>query len=390
MNVTNIKKEPRRIEVVDVLQLGIQSFGADNIYPQRIREIASASGTASSCIDILSRFVEGQGFKDVTFYQAQVNLRGTTNDALLSSVCKDIANLKGFALHANYNLLAEITEVQFIPFENCRLGAEDDNGFVSKIAIHGDWQRIKRRTQLKGINKQTVDYIDVFNPIKAVVQSQILAAGGIEQYKGQVLWVSFDGEGVYPKPVYDPVITDISSEAGLANVNYRNIRFNFLPAGMLVRKKASDSTDQQPTESGREQEDDFTASFKQFQGDENACKIIDVEIEFEEEAPTFVPFAGKDMGKEFAGVRTDLVANIGNAFKQPAILRGEAVSTGLTTDAMKDAYNFYNSITSVERRHVERIFKQIFERFHSPVCPSKDYSILPLKYATDEQSTNNV
>lgn len=384
MNVTNVKKEPRRIEVIDSLTLGIQNYGVDNLYPQTTKIVVAASGTATSCVETYSKFLEGKGFKDVTFYTAVINEKGLTNDALLSLVCKDIAYHKGFALHVNYNLLGTISDVQFTPFENCRLAIEDESGYVSKIAVHRDWQRLKRATQQKGINKETIDYIDVFNPIHSVVQAQMIKAGGIHKYKGQILWVSFDGDSIYPKPVYDSVITDISTESGLSNVNYRNVRYNFLPAGMLVRKKGASNNEVIEESYGRPVEDDFTKSFKQFQGDENACKIIDVEVEYEEEEPKFVPFGVGNNANQFSQTKKDIQENIGKVFRQPPILRAESVSTGFTAEAMKDAYNFYNSITDVERRLIERSFKRIFDKFYINVCPSKDFSILPLKYITDE------
>ena len=79
----------------------------------------------------------------------------------------------------------------------------------------------------------------MFNPRKNVVYEQIRAAGGIENYKGQVLWVSGAGNFVYPIPRADRVATEMSTDEGLANVKYRNVRCNFMPSGMIVTKKGS-------------------------------------------------------------------------------------------------------------------------------------------------------
>ena len=385
MIVTNLKKEPIRVSAVDQLTLEIQQYGSDNLYPQTIKQIASASGTCSACLETLSNFIEGKGFKDVTFYKSVINSKGLTLDALLSLTVKDLADFKGFALHINYNLLAEITDVSFIPFENCRLGLEDDIGYVAQIGIHGDWQRLKRRTRANGISKKTIQFIDVYNPRKEVVLAQILKAGGIDNYKGQVYWFSGDGENVYPKPVYDSVITDVSTESGLANVNYREVRYNFLSAGMLIRKKAKETEETIPDSrsGGGYEQDDFTKSFKQFQGDENACKIIDVEVDFNEEEPKFIPFDTNKHGLQFKETGKFIQSNIGKRFRQPQILRADDVSKGFGADLMNDAYNFYNSITDVNRRLIERVFKQVFEKFSTPINPTNDYSILPLKYVMD-------
>ena len=66
--------------------------------------------------------------------------------------------------------------------------------------------------------------IDVFNPIKEVIAAQIEAAGGIEFYKGQILWISGAGRNTYPVPKADRVSTELSTDEGLANVKYRNVR----------------------------------------------------------------------------------------------------------------------------------------------------------------------
>lgn len=389
MNITNLKREPQRVDVVDLISLKIQSYGKDNLYPQVAKLLTSASGMASSCIDTYAKFIEGRGFKDSVFYQAIINDKGVQNDELLRLICKDIADFRGFSVHFNYNVLGEKTDINYIPFEHCRLTLEDDELYVSKIAVHPDWMKLKRKTKQKGISVNTIDYIDVYNPKKEVILSQITKAGGIEHYKGQVLWFSFDGTGIYPKPIYDSVSTDISTDAGISNLMYRSVRFSFLQEGMLIRKKSSTDIDSE----GEENADSFSTNFKKFQGDENACKIIDVEVEFDEEIPQFVPFKRLTHEKELKVTEDSISSRIGRRFQQPPILRCETVPTGFTQDAIADAYNFYNSITEPERRTVERLFKQIFFNYHDKnINPTNDYSIIPLKYVIDPTTTtqNNV
>jgi len=189
----------------------------------------------------------------------------------------------------------------------------------------------------------------------------------------------------YPCPVYDSAITDISTEAGISNVIYRNARMNFMPAGMLIRK-VSENTSARTDESGRHIEDNFSANFKQFQGDENACKIIDVEAGFDEAAPEFVPFTTEKHAEEMRISSEMVQVKIGKGFLQPPILRAESVATGFTLQAMQDAYTYYNSITVSERLEIERVFARIFANFVRPVNPSGNYSIIPLTYGQPDNS----
>jgi hypothetical protein len=376
MNLTNVKPEKQRIEVTDGLSLGIQTYGLRNDYPQRIKTVTNASVTAKGCISTYQKFIQGGGFADLVFYKSVVNDRGLTCDQLLNLIAKDFADYGGFSVHLNYNILGQITDVTHIPFEHCRISLDDDSGNVSKIAVHRDWTKLKRKTV---VSKQTIEFIDVFNPIANVVQAQIQAAGTIENYKGQVLYYSIDGEMVYPKPIYDAAITDISSEAGISNVIYRNARMNFMPAGMLIRK-ISENSSPRKDENGREIPDTFSDSFKQFQGDENACKIIDVEAAFEEAEPKFVPFTTEKFSDEMKVSSEMVQAKIGKVFLQPPILRAENVATGFTLQAMQDAYEYYNSITVSERLEIERVFTRIFKNFVRPINPTNNYSIIPLSY----------
>lgn len=50
-----------------------------------------------------------------------------------------------------------------------------------------------------------------------------------------------------------------------------------------------------------------------------------------------------------------------------------------TSKEISDATDFYNSITSYDRLIIEEILKDIFSNFHFNICPSEDYSLLPLR-----------
>jgi len=385
MNLTNVKAEKQRIEVIDGLSLGIQTYGLRNDYPQRIKTVTNASVTAKGCISTYQKFIQGGGFADQVFYKSVINEHGLTCDQLLNLVARDFADYGGFTLHVNYNVLGQITDVTHVPFEHCRLTLEDDFGKIAKIGLHRDWTKLKRKTV---VSKQTIELIDVYNPITTVVQAQIEAAGGIDNYKGQLLYYSMDGEMVYPKPIYDAAITDISTEAGISNVIYRNARMNFMPAGMLIRK-ISETTTSKTDEYGRPVQDDFSQNFKAFQGDENACKIIDVEASFDEAKPEFVPFTTEKHAEEMKISSEMVQVKIGKVFLQPPILRAENVATGFTLQAMQDAYEYYNSITVSERLEIERVFTRVFKNFVRPVNPSGNFAIIPLTYGKSDNGNGS-
>ena len=383
------KKSNRRVDTRFLQNLNIQSFGDDNLYPQTVHNIISASPTGTVCSGRLGDFIEGDGFREISFSALVVNHKGQTSDDIHSLVCKDMAEFNGFALHINYNIFGEIVEIQHIPFENCRLEEEDDNGYVARIAVHPDWsgQKTRRGKRIK-VTKENIDYIDVFNPVKDVVNSQIERAGGIEFYKGQVLWVSMAGDCIYPTGKADSVVTEMSTDEGLANVKYRNVRNNFLPSSIVVTKKGSAVTFDNDGNAIEEDEDSsFSDMLKQMQGDTNAAKIGEVSIEADEEIPTVLPVNSQNYDKEFTVTDASVVERIYSAYEQEPWYCIRIGKVGFSGDILEDAFEYYNSIVGKQQRLIERTFERIFRHWSEPT--THDFSVKPLKYIRNAEVSNN-
>lgn len=395
MKVSDLKKKStNRLETGYISTLGIQSYGEDNLYPQILNNIISASSTGSECVERYADFIEGNGFRDVSFSEYTVNRRGDTADDIHALVCKDVAKYDGFALHVNYNIFGDIVEIQHIPFENCRLQEEDENGYVGKIAIHPDWtgRKIRDGKTIK-IDKKHTDYIDVFNPRKNVVYEQIRAAGGVENYKGQVLWVSGAGNLVYPISRADRVATEMSTDEGLANVKYRNVRCNFMPSGMIVTKKGSSvnfDEEGKPIPDYENEDTGFSDTIKQLQGDTNAGKLLEVTLNSDEDKPEFVDLSSKNYDKEFTVTDASVVERIYSAFGQEPWYCIRVGKLGFSGDILEDAFEYYNSIVSRQQRMIERSFMKIFEHWYEVANSSNDYSVQPLKYVRNAAVSNNI
>lgn len=383
------KRSKKRIDVSCIKALGIQSYGDDNLYPHVLRNIIAASSTGTECANRLAGFIEGNGFREVKFSEYVVNRRGDTADDIHTLVCKDVADCKGLSLHVNYNMFGEICELNFVPFENCRLMEEDENGYVSKIALHPDWTGKKTRNgKAIQVKKENIDFIDVFNPRKEVVLSQIEAAGGLEYYKGQILWLSMDGNYIYPVGTADSVLTEMCTDEGLANVKYRNACCNFLPAGMMITKKGA-RIDNEDENSGRNEDTGFSDTLAQLQGDTNSLKIFEVEISTDEEKPEFVPLKSNNYDKEFTVTDASTVERIYSAYEQEPWYCIRIGKVGFSGDILEDAFEYYNSIVSKQQRMIERAFQKIFEGWYENANPSKNFSIQPLKYIRNAKVSSN-
>ena len=395
MRVKELKKKSNtRFDTGYIQALGIQSYGQDNLYPQVLRNIIAASSTGSECVERFANFIEGNGFRAELFSEYVVNRRGDTSDDIHALVCKDVADFDGMALHVNYNVLGDIVELHHIPFENCRLMEEDANGYMAKIAIHPDWTGKKtRKGKAIQVKKDNIDYIDVFNPRKEVVLAQIEAAGGIEYYKGQVLWISGAGKNVYPISRADRVITEMSTDEGLANVKYRNTRNNFFPSMAVITKKGSsvqfDENGNQ-IKSDKDEDTGFSDTLNQLQGDTNAGKMLEIQVNSDEDAPQFVRISSNNYDKEFSVTDASVVERIYSAFGQEPWYCIRSGKLGFSGDILEDAFEYYNSIVSKQQRMIERAFGKIFEHWYEVANPSNDYSVQPLKYIRNAAVSNNI
>lgn len=386
MNVKSTKKPEKRIDINYVQRYHMQSYGRDNLYPQNIMSIVKASGTATLCLSRYEKFVEGYGLQDDVLAGTIINRDGNTIDNLLKSIACDLTRFGGFALHVNYNVLGQITEISIVPFEQLRLGETDDNGYVSEILQHCDWTGVKTKNGKRQIvTEQSITRFKVFNPDPNVVIKEIEDCGDIEHYNGQILWLSMDGKNEYPTPIYDAAVTDISTDEGLGNVKYRNVRNNFLVACMLVAKKGAPRINSE----GEEIEDDAQLisdeDLVQFQGDSQSSKILYVELENDEDEPKIVNFPTRNLDKEFQVTDSSVVERIYAQFHQELFYSIRIGKLGFSGDVMQDAYEYYAGEVTNEQRFIERALDSVFKYWFDNSI-SRNFSIKPLKYIS---ATNN-
>jgi len=383
MNIQRIKKAPQRIDVSYLSTLGIKAFGANNLYPQQAKAILDCSSTGAECCDRYARFIEGEGLVNAIIYDLEVNHYGETTDDILTAIAQDLANYGGFALHVNYDLNLKICEVQHVPFESCRLQEDDDSGYIAHIVTHPDWQgRTTRNGKVLRVSKDTITSFDRFNTNPDIVRAQIAASGGIEHYKGQIMWVSTAGRDRYPLPKYDRVLTDLSTDEGLSNVKFRNVRCNFLPSAFVITKRGQALNEDDAAKKAIEARG-FAEDLEMFQGDETSNVLISLSIDNDEEKPEIVEFPTKNFDKDFDVTDKSVVERIYSAFEQEPFLCIRSGKLGFSGTTIHDCYAYYSSLVSKEQRMIERAFSKIFDNWFEPLA-SYDCTIQPLTYNVEE------
>lgn len=344
----DVGKIQKRIVRRDDRALGIINYDVDNAYPQRVVDIVNGSGIAKTCVDIFYKFINGAGFEDSTLGNKIVDGERMTADKMLRKNAKDFANYGGFAVHFNYDITGNKTTTNAIPFAHCRIAIDDKTKMPVAIAVYPDWNReVKKR-----IEKKEVDYINLFNPDPEIVKQEILEAGGIENYKGQVYYHGYDGEVVYPLAYYDSELEDIETDSQIKLFKYKNISTSFMAGHMMVVYGQSEGKD--------ENNEELKTGLKEFQGADNYGKIMLIEADTPEQKPELIPFIHQNVDKLFEYHEKSAQDNIRKVFAIPTVfLEAIAGSLGLASQ-LDDAVAFYNRMTQDERAVIEETYAYLF------------------------------
>ena len=356
-------KVEKRITAVDNKSLGIINYDFDNLYPQRINDIVNNSGTAVTCLRMYSKYAMGGGAKDETFYKAKVNSKGLTVDKLIRKMTYSKGKYQSIVLHVNYNGLLQITEASFVPFEYCRLVPQDDVDNAGKIAVYDDWGKVKK----KSIDKKKVDFINIYNPSN--VLQEVEEAGGWENYKGQMLYWTPDGLE-YPLAPYDSVLEDMMTEGQLKFFKNNTASKNFLASHLLIVGKSESEEDAE----------EFDENLRMFQGGDGAGTLLVLERENNDEQIELKKVDIQNYDKLYEYTENSSRDSIIKNFLIPPVLLLRTAGSLGTSKEISDASDHYNTITYDDRLVIEEILKEIFSKFYYNICPSNDYSILPLKY----------
>lgn len=392
------KKSRRKIDNLYLSTLGIKSYDADNLYPQNVRKIVLNSKTGSCCMSRYISFLEGNGITNTVLSAMKVNRNGQTLDAIHSLCAADLGFHGGFALQVNYNLLCKIVEINHVPFENVRLAEPDSEGNVSEVYIHPDWSgRTTRNGKTISVSRENCTVVNVFNPKPNVVAAQIVKAGGLEHYNGQVYYYSRDGYMTYPLSKCDAVLRDMSTDEGLTNVSHRNVRNNFLPAGMLSHfRQTTPRPDDYIEGEPKEEMVDYFDMVKGLMTDENCCKVAEVTIEDENEVPKFTELQAHNYDKDFTATADSVMEAIYSAFEQEVFLCIRKGKLGFSGDVINDAENYYARCVRKEQRSLTTAYMDILSKWgniDSPLLVEPTFDALTIESQVESvksiTNTNN-
>lgn len=362
---------------------GIQTFGADNLYPQRMEEIKNESHTTKTAVARLTAFIHGDGWADPALANVVFNSKGHKGNKILRLLAPDRATFDGFALHFKYNLNFRIAEVSVVEFMYNRFGVPDEEDEFHQIKYCTNWERDIHKTQKAGI--KILDY-PKFNPDPNVVREQMMQYGW-ENYPGQILmWTP--KEGKYPYATFDPVANDAQTQAEISLFDVSAMQ-NGLTAATIFKYPGSFQD--------KEEKNEFKTDLQQYKGSANAKSIIVIENPQGQEANLVESLQLQNTDKMHEGIDKRTKNAIRENFSQPMEILGHTPESGMfNKQQILEAYEFYNTITDPYRVDVSEVFEQIMRNWWQPL-PIMNFSILPKAYvktvtpspATNGQTVNN-
>jgi len=338
--------------------LGIVANGVDNLYPERADRFINNSVTAKTCAKIMATYLMGKGWlgrnKVIVNKEKMLTLQHFT-----SKIAHSLVKQRGVFIHVNYNANFEPSSYDVLPYVHCRVGKRDDNKYNGKIAVSDKWDNSK-------LNETDITFINVFNPDKKVVQSQINKVKGedltekIRRYKGQVLYLNLDDDYVYALSQIDAVMNDCDSEAQASVYKNKSLRKGFFGKTLVVTRPLAgsleDYTDANQYHEAQSERSNFKDTIKDFIGAENVGDTLHVELEFDDNEKLDNAILFKDISsniddKLFEYTEKSVFNNILMAFNSipPALVRPENSVFGQSGESIQQMQKVYQNNTSNER-----------------------------------------
>lgn len=375
---TYLPQIERRILVRPNQTFGILNYDLDNAYPQRMLELVAGSPTAKDCWNKRSKFIGGNGFEQAELGKQVINAKGLTLAKLLKAVATDKALFTGFGIHVNYNANCKVASVNYVKFEDIRMGDTDCPDTDGKFALYSDWGR----KTWKNIMRSKITFLDQYNPDPAAIKKQVIEAGGWAQYKGQLYYFNPEVDD-YPLIEADSVWEDFETEAGIKIFNNREVTTGFLPSTMLFMQSRREEADNTRPDSDELPYSNMPSQLERdlgtFQGAKSAQKIIVIEYDDENSKPEFQPYSIQNNDKLFESTERSVEARIVKGFSIPKELINSEKSSGLSNGGeKKEAIIEFNDSTAPDRLELSETFAEIFGNFYTEINPSGNWTIQPV------------
>jgi len=375
--------------------IGILDYGKNNAFPASLLDNIQNSHITKRCIDVINKFIVGDGFEDPSLNDVIINSDGQTLGELHQSLSMDLAYFEGIYTNAKYNQKFETTEYFHLPFENTRLGIYNEIGKITEIKYNNSWGQ-KWSTDY---NEDTVNY-KIFNGLEDVVAGQIAQYGA--SYKGQVLYshVQRPQMRFYPVPQYYSAENWIKVDSKIGNFHVNNIDNNFLlsvlmkvvgdPTEEVMKLKKDTATGRFiPTSTGKMKGDVFNSEMSNnFSGSSKGGGIMVAWAKAKEQFPELESFPNNTNHDLFISLQNLVTDNLAIATGVPRILANIATAGKLgDTNAITEAVTYMQGNVQTQQSLLEDHYKKLFKNSAIPELKGKTPTIKRFSYDIANNST---
>lgn len=357
-------------------------YGSENAFPLKLAQLIQDSPAGSSCVSIIGKFIEGNGFSDPSIGEIQANGQGDTFSDIHSKISEAYALNEGFALNIKYTIEGKISEVFSVPFENVRLKQPDDKGIISKVNVNPYY----------GTNifqKRFTEEYDLFNPDRKVVLAQIAKSqsGKKNTYKGQILYFANTKplSRFYSIPSYYAAKHWLSIDGAIGEFHSNNLDAGFFQTVLLKMignpdEPSTHPDDQKQDENGqtvpiRTRGERFNIEMQQFTGSDSKTKMMVLWEMAKDMLPELQEFPAITNEQFFTTLQDLTTRNILIAFGVPSVLANMGKDNSLSDgNQMANATKVMHDRVSKPQNQLVRIYKQLLTNWKTPYL--QDFSIL--------------
>lgn len=373
-------------------QQEIYNFGEENNTPEKIDILIENSSTAKYCTNQMVQYLIGKGIGEEDDILINENQRFYD---FIEMIAQSKVKFGGVYIGISYSfdgIKYFISDVKVLPFENCRIGKQDDKQYSGKILFY------------KNLNdkKNSGIWYDVFNDNHKVITEQIKKAGSFEKYKGQILFVNEDNTKIYPTSrVSGSSEMDLENEIQIARYKNQILRNGFFGKTMILTKPLIDrnipkeildengklvyNNEYRNAESERE---NFKNTIKEFCGAENIGGALHLELDFDaediEKQIKFINIESKIDPNLFSQIEKITLENICKTFNNYPLGLILHSSGGLNAsgEQIKELKKMYWENTEKERNQLERIINFIWAKHEN--YNGKYLKIQPYEFVTNK------
>ncbi len=325
----------RIVKIVEDNNSDLIKYGSDNAFPQKLIKQLDESGTATSCIDILTQYIYANGLKNEALGNTMINEKQSFNE-LISELKDYVAIFQSVCLYVMRGLDGNVSQLKVVPFEQVRRSNE---GTFLINPTFGD----------KYKKEKTKEYPAFYG---ATITPQKLAEHISDwgEDKGEILYYfrKKPMKNIYPIPTFYSSIEDINSDSELSKYELETITNSFLTSGIFTVVGNFDNTTKD--EDGMTEQDymdealnAFTGNVKDESGASGRQKLLILQAKTKDEVPVYQSITNEGVLNASDLATKRIAEKVSRAFGVPPFLIGLGGNVGFATNIIADNIKLFNN-----------------------------------------------